>query len=168
MKTQPMSQANHYPNIPFRIKWPDPGLPGQDSISLAHLSLSSGLNFQGAKLFSILLDIAFHSCGALLSSIISERRSSTMISRGGDRYRTLLHTGLAGSTRPEFFYGNIIMKQFFVVVLEFAIQVDVFSHFFCTIPCVHHDLAWRQQFAGLSSGTGSAASATLGTTVCIQ
>ena len=35
-----------------------------------HLSLSSGLNFQGAKLFSILLNITFHSCGALLSSMM--------------------------------------------------------------------------------------------------
>src|SRR4030095_8766595 len=47
-----------------------------------HLSLSSGENFQGAKLFSTLLNIAFHSCGALLSSITNERRSSRMISSG--------------------------------------------------------------------------------------
>ena len=47
-----------------------------------HLSLSSGLNFQGAKLFSILLNIPFHSAGALLSSMIRERRNSKMISNG--------------------------------------------------------------------------------------
>src|SRR6187549_586845 len=50
--------------------------------SCVHLSLSSGENFQGAKLFSTLPNIAFHSCGALLSSITKERRSSRMISRG--------------------------------------------------------------------------------------
>ena len=47
-----------------------------------HLSLSSGLNFQGAKLFSILLNMPFHSAGALLSSIMSERRNSKIISNG--------------------------------------------------------------------------------------
>src|SRR5580765_966795 len=48
----------------------------------AHLSRSSGENFQGAKLFSVLLNIAFHSCGALLSSIIKNLRNCTMISNG--------------------------------------------------------------------------------------
>ena len=43
---------------------------GYKDISSAHLSLSSGANFHGAKLFSVLLNIPFHSCGALLSSII--------------------------------------------------------------------------------------------------
>src|SRR4051812_6918192 len=50
--------------------------------SSAHLSLSSGENFQGAKLFSVLLNMLFHSAGALLSSIIKYRRSCTMISKG--------------------------------------------------------------------------------------
>ena len=40
------------------------------SISMAHLSLSSGLNFQGRNCFSIFPNITFHSCGALLSSMM--------------------------------------------------------------------------------------------------
>ena len=51
-------------------------------ICSVHLSLSSGLNFQGAKLFSVLLNIEFHSWGALLSSMMSERRNSKIISNG--------------------------------------------------------------------------------------
>ena len=46
------------------------------------MSLSSGENFQGAKLFSILLKVPFHSWGALLSSIIKERLNSVMIFKG--------------------------------------------------------------------------------------
>src|ERR1700704_1430387 len=56
--------------------------PLTTNISSAHLSLSSGLNFQGAKLFSILPNIVFHSGGALLSSITNDRRSSRIIVNG--------------------------------------------------------------------------------------
>lgn len=46
------------------------------------LSRVSGENFQGAKLFSMLLKVLFHSCGALLSSMISDLLSSVIISNG--------------------------------------------------------------------------------------
>ena len=73
--TPPMGYSYIKPNSQLQI-------PNSYFISSTHLSLSSGLNFQGAKLFSILLNMAFHSCGALLSSIIKERRSSIIISSG--------------------------------------------------------------------------------------
>src|SRR5690606_35050395 len=62
--------------------------------------------------------------------------------------RALFYASIATGARPNFFACDVVVEQGFPIIAKSLMLVNVFAHLFQTIPCVHNDFAWRQQFSG--------------------